>query len=135
LKARCSEPASDRDAYPKAKAYAYFRAEENGELSYDIESTEGGLRRYVIYEANGSVRGIEEHITATDLPSAAQHTIQEKYSKLAITGIKRILRADKIGYEVAGNQGKHQYRIDFDSDGKLLAFRKVVIALEVGSRK
>src|SRR2546430_17082074 len=61
-----------RAAYPKAKAHAYFRAEENGELSYEIESTEGRLRRYVLYEADGSVRRIEELMTATDLPAGAQ---------------------------------------------------------------
>ena len=110
-------------AYPTATIKGYAREKENGKVFYEIESTDGGTGRDILYNPDGTVAEIEETIPQSDLPAAALEVVKGKYPKAVITKVERITvriaQSDRIGYEVIGKQGKKRFALEFDGDGKL----------------
>ena len=115
--------AAFKAAYPNATIKGYAKERENGKTFYEIESKDGDTGRDILYNPDGTVAEIEETLTASDLPAAAQEAMHAKYPGAVITKAERTIektaQGDKIGYEVIAKQGKRRLTMAFDGDGKL----------------
>ena len=112
--------AAFRSAYPNATIRGYAREKENGKTFYEIESKEGDKTRDVLYNPDGTVAEMEESVTATELPAAAQEAIHSKYPRAVITKAERVTVGSKVGYEVSAKQGRKRISFEFDSEGKVV---------------
>ena len=108
-----------KSAYPQARIRGYAREKENGKTFYEIESLDGTTHRDILYNPDGTVAEIEEGIAATDLPSEAQQTIQQKYPRAVVTIAEKVTTGDKVAYEVSAKRGKQRISLEFDANGKI----------------
>jgi hypothetical protein len=111
--------AAFKSSYPKATIRGYAEEKEDGKVLYEIESLDGGARRDVLYNTDGTVAEIEESIAATDLPGDAQQTIKQKYPRAVIMLVEKTTVGDIVGYEVSLRNGRQRIAMEFDSSGKV----------------
>lgn len=112
-------------AYPKAIIHGYASETEDGKQYYEIESREGGVRRDVLYNPDGTIAEIEESIETSALPAAALQALKQKHPRAVITlAEKKTIDGKIVSYEIAARQGRRRFKMEFDADGNVLPAEK-----------
>ena len=114
-------PAAVRTAfektYPHAKIQGASEEVEKGKKLYEIESTDGTVRRNLLLEADGTIVEIEEEIAVSELPATVKATIQKKYPSDKIEMVEKITRGSTEEYELLLLAGKTTREVVVGSDG------------------
>ena len=107
--------------FPEATLKAAIREEEGGKVSYELESTLGGLTLDAVLTPPGEFMAIEREIKASDLPAPAVAAAKARYAKGKITKAVKVDTKGKITFEavVKKEDGKSATLL-FDKDGKFI---------------
>jgi hypothetical protein len=106
--------------WPHATVRGYSRETENGEVSFEIESREGGVTRDVSFHKDGRVAVVEESMPPASLPAAARAALAALKPPATVRLAERVTRGDTTEYEVHVRQGGKAKEIRFDHDGRRL---------------
>jgi len=88
--------AAFKKAYPNATVKNVAKETENGKVQYEVESVDGGRRRDINYNPDGTVILYEEELTEADVPAVVVAAIKARYPKATITTRERLYTmADK----------------------------------------
>jgi len=121
-------PTAVSSAFEKSYTHAIVRSfskeQRNGETVYEIESTDGKIRRDIIYSADGIALEIEESISPVDLPEAVQQAIDKEYHEGKVKSAERLIKGTSIEYEVIIRKGRKNLEVVFDEKGKVLKTAK-----------
>ena len=112
--------------FPEATLKAAIKEEEDGKVTYELESTlKGGLTLDAVLTPAGEFVAIEKEIRTADLPAKALAAVKEKYPKASLEKAEMVDTKGKVSYEavVKKADGKSATLL-FDKDGKLLGEEK-----------
>lgn len=112
--------AAFKSSYPQAVIRGYSKEIENGKVFYEIESTENGMTRDVLYHPDGTVAEVEESMPADELPQAVKDAMAAQYPKAVITLAEKVSRDGVTAYEVHARINKKRIEVKFDETGKVL---------------
>jgi hypothetical protein len=115
--------AAFKQAYPKAVIKNAAKETENGKTTWEVESTDGGLARDLVYNPDGTVVDIEEEVTVASLPAVVMATVKATYPKATITKAEKLIRGEKWTYELT-LKGAAKPSIELTPDGKVVAAAK-----------
>jgi hypothetical protein len=93
--------AAFQTAYPHATIKAAAREKENGKVVWEVESTENGLGRDLLYTPDGTVVEIEEEVPSAQLPEPVTAAAKAQYPAARIVKGERVTRGATITYELA----------------------------------
>lgn len=109
-------------AYPKATIKACSKEVKNGQTAYEIMSTQGNIRRDVLFYEDGKLITVEEAIAFGELPEPVQQAVRQAVSKWfpggAIELVEKVIRDATLTYEVHLNHGGKSLVLVFESSGK-----------------
>lgn len=111
-------------AYPKAAIKEVCKETDSSATIYEIESTDGGMKRTVSYWADGKIEEIEDAVSLKDLPQAAQQSIAKNYPKGEVENVEKVTKKDVVTFEALVVNGEERIEVVFDSSGKLVKSEK-----------
>ena len=92
--------AAFKAAYPHATLKAAAEEKENGKVVWEIESTDNGLGRDLLYAPDGSVVEIEEEVPSAQLPAPVAAAVKAQYPAARIVKGERVTRGGTVTYEL-----------------------------------
>ena len=92
--------AAFQQSYPKAVIKAADKETENGKTVWEIESTDQGQSRSIVYALDGTALTIEETVAIDTLPAAVTAAVTAKYPKATITLAEKTIEGGKTFYEL-----------------------------------
>jgi hypothetical protein len=92
--------AAFKAAYPHATLKAAAEEKENGKVVWEVESTEGGLGRDLLYTPDGSVVEIEEEVKSAQLPAPVAAAVKAQFPAARIVKGERVTRGATVTYEL-----------------------------------
>jgi len=92
--------AAFQKSYPKATITGVSKETEDGKTVWEVESTDNGLGRDLVYAPDGTVMEIEEEIAASSLPAAVSAALNAKYPSAAIAKAEKLTRGEAVQYEI-----------------------------------
>lgn len=107
--------------YPNASAIGYDIEKENGSKFYEIESKEGDIRRDLLFNEDGSINEIEEHINISDLPANVVSGVSANYPKGTITKAEKVTKGSETLYEVIVKTGKKKLEVRLNANGEIIS--------------
>ncbi|MBI3872630.1 MAG: PepSY-like domain-containing protein [candidate division Zixibacteria bacterium] len=111
-------------SYPKASIKEVGGETEDSVKIFEIESTDGGVRRTVTYTADGRVFEIEEVVALKDAPAPVQQAIAKEYPKGKVEKVEKVTKGDVATFEIVAAQGKERTEVVLDASGKVLETEK-----------
>jgi hypothetical protein len=114
---------------PKAVLTAFYKVYPGAEIKnvsmetkdsvtyYEIESSDAGLRRDLLYRSDGTIFEIEEAIAVDSLPAAVKAALKKNFPDGELQKAERITRGEVSEYEVTVENGESNLEILFDSKG------------------
>lgn len=105
-------------AYPKAVIKNVAEEKENGKTTWEVESTDNGMARDLVYNPDGTVVDIEEEVAAASLPPAVTAALKAKYPKAAITKAEKLTTGKTFVYELTIGGAGSVTSIELTADGK-----------------
>ena len=112
--------AAFKAAYPHATMKSAAAEKENGKVIWEVESTENGLGRDLLYALDGSVLEIEEEVPSARLPAAVTAAVKAQYPSARIVKGERVTRGATVTYELQ-LAGAAKKSIELTPEGKLVA--------------
>ncbi|HEY3383363.1 MAG TPA: PepSY-like domain-containing protein [Vicinamibacterales bacterium] len=109
-----------KKTYPDAVIKNVAKEVENGKTVYEVESTDKGMGRDLIYNPDGTVSEIEEEIKPADLPAPVSAALHELHPKATIAKAEKLTRGTVVEYEFA-LKGDAKKSVSFTPDGKPVA--------------
>lgn len=106
-------------AYPNAKITGTSKETEGGKTVYEVESTDQGMSRDLLYNADGTVVEVEEGMNPADLPGPVAAALKKLYPKAKVTKAEKLTRGETLEYELALS-GAPRKEVAFMPDGKLV---------------
>ena len=107
-------------AYPHATLKSAAAEKENGKVVWEVESTENGLGRDLLYAPDGSVLEIEEEVPSAQLPAPVTAAVKAQYSVARIVKGERVTRGATVTYELQ-LAGAGRKSIELTPEGKAVA--------------
>jgi hypothetical protein len=107
-------------SYPKAVIKGVGSEKEDSATYFEVESMDGTVKRDLLYAVDGTVREVEESVTAKDLPEAARQMLYKDYPKEKIDKVEKVTRGSEVTFEVKIGKGKEKMEIVFDAAGKTI---------------
>jgi hypothetical protein len=107
-------------AYPHATIRSAAAEKENGHVVWELESTENGLGRDLLYTPDGTVVEIEEEVPGAQLPAPVTAAVKARYPSARIVKGERVTRGATVTYELA-LAGAARKSIELTSEGKPVA--------------
>jgi len=104
-------------AFPKATMKACAKKVEGGKTAYEIESTEGEIRRDVLFHADGILIVVEEVTAVGNMPEPVQRAVRKKYPGGVITLSKKVMRGATVLYEFRVKYRGKVEEVFFDASG------------------
>jgi hypothetical protein len=104
-------------AYPHATIRSAAEEKENGKVVWEVESTDGGLRRDLLYSPDGTVVEIEEEVPSAQLPEPVTAAVKARYPAARVVKAERVTRGAKVSYELQ-LAGAAKKEIALTPDGK-----------------
>jgi Putative beta-lactamase-inhibitor-like, PepSY-like len=104
-------------AFPKATIKECAKEVEKGKTAYEISSTEGGIRRDVLFHADGTLIVIEEAIAFQSAPDLVQQAVRKMYPGGEITLAEKITRDGAVLYEFKMKHRGKRVETVFDPSG------------------
>ena len=105
--------------YPHAKAHAYAKETEEGETFYELETTEGMVKRDILFKADGTIAEVEEMLTKENIPDAVSKTLAAEFPKGKILGVEKTTKGTDATYEAHLMNGKEKLEVVLSGDGKI----------------
>ncbi|MCX6538366.1 MAG: hypothetical protein NT151_05455 [Acidobacteria bacterium] len=109
-----------KKAYPKAVIKNVAEEKENGKTTWEVESTDSGLARDLIYNPDGTVVEFEEVVAATSLPPAVTAALKAKYPKATITKAEKLFKGKATTFEMAIAGAGTVKSIEITPEGKVV---------------
>ena len=105
--------AAFKAAYPHASIKSAAEEKENGKLVWEVESTQDGLGRDLLYTPDGSVVEIEEEVPSAQLPAPVTAAVKAQFPAARIVKAERVTRSGTVSYELhLAGAGKEVDRAD-----------------------
>ena len=117
-------------AYPTAKAHSYAKETENGETFYELETTDGKVKRDILFKADGTIAEVEEMLTKENIPEAISKTLAAEFPKGKILGVEKTTKGSDATYEAHIVNGKEKLEVVLSGDGKIQ--KKEVVSSKKG---
>ncbi|NQW04933.1 MAG: PepSY-like domain-containing protein [Acidobacteria bacterium] len=112
--------AAFKKAYPKAVIKNVSKETEDGKTVYEVESTDNGLARDLVYLPDGTVLSYEEVITVASLPAAVTAAIKARYPKATISVAEKAFSNGVMNYEVV-LKGADVTEVELTPEGKWIS--------------
>ena len=106
-------------AYPNAKAHSYAKETEKGETFYELETTDGKVKRDILFKADGAIAEVEEMLTKENIPEAVSKTLAAEFPKGKILGVEKTTKGTDATYEAHLMNGKEKLEVVLSGDGKI----------------
>ena len=113
-----------KKTYPKAVIKNVAEEKADGKTTWEVESTDSGLARDLVYNPDGTVVDIEEEVAAASLPSAVTAALKAKYPKAAITKAEKLTTGKTFVYELTITGAGEVKSIELTADGKAVPAAK-----------
>ena len=107
-----------KKAYPKAVIKGVAEEKESGKTTWEVESTDSGMARDLVYNPDGTVVDIEEEVAAASLPPAVTAALKAKYPKATITKAEKLITGKTFVYELTIAGAGKVTSIELTADGK-----------------
>ncbi len=92
--------AAFQKSYPNATIKGASKETEDGKTVWEVESTDKGLGRDLIYALDGTVLVIEEEMTASSLPAAVTAALKAEYPGASIARAEQVTMGETVQYEI-----------------------------------
>ena len=92
--------AAFRKAYPSAVVKGVSREKQGSVTVYEVESTDAGMTRDLIYHVDGTVVEMEEELGAADVPPAVTSALAARYSKATVIKREKLTKGTTVSYEI-----------------------------------
>lgn len=92
--------AAFRATYPAATITHVQKGREHGTVVREVESTDGGRGRDLLYDLHGTVVELEEGIPVVELPAAVSDAVSRRYPKAVIVKAEKVTRGRAVSYEL-----------------------------------
>lgn len=92
--------AAFKKAYPTAVIKNASSEKENGKIQWEVESTDGTIRRDVIYLPDGTLVVEEMAIDAAAVPAPVMTALKARYSKAMVTLYEKLTKPSGVSYEM-----------------------------------
>ena len=92
--------AAFKKAYPTASIKNVSSEKENGTLQYEVESTDGTIRRDIIYRPDGTLVVEEMVIEPSAVPAAVMTALRARYPKATVTLYEKLTKPAGVSYEM-----------------------------------
>lgn len=106
-------------AYPKAEIRDISMETKDSLTYFEIESIDGGQRRDLLYNADGTVYEMEERIPVSDLPAKIEAALKAKFPKCKPQKAEKITRGAIVEYEVSIENGEENLEVLLSADGSI----------------
>jgi len=113
-----------KKAYPKAVIKGVSEEKESGKTTWEVESTDSGMARDLVYNPDGTVVDIEEEVAAASLPPAVTAALKAKYPKATITKAEKLTTGKTFVYELTITGAGEVKSIELTADGKAVPAAK-----------
>jgi len=110
-----------KKAYPAAVIKNAAPETEGGKTVWEVESTDKGLARDLMYNVDGTVISIEEEVAAASLPPAVAAAFKAKFPKASITKAEKLMEGKKLTYEMTITGAGDVKAAEFTPEGKFVA--------------
>ena len=107
-------------AYPHATLKSAAAEKEDGKVVWEVESTENGLGRDLLYAPDGSVLEIEEEVPSAQLPAPVTAAVKAQHPVARIVKGERVTRGATVTYELQ-LAGAGRKSIELTPEGKAVA--------------
>ena len=107
-------------AYPHATIKAAAQEKENGKVVWEVESTNNGLGRDLIYNPDGSVVEVEEEVPTALLPAPVTAAVKAQFPGATIAKGEKVTRGATVQYELQ-LRGATRKSIELTPEGKPVA--------------
>jgi hypothetical protein len=112
--------AAFKAAYPHATIKTAAEEKENGKVVWEVESTENGLGRDLVYTPDGTVVEIEEEVPSALLPAPVTAAVKAQYPSARIVKGEKVTRGATVTYELQ-LAGAAKKSIELTPEGKPVA--------------
>jgi hypothetical protein len=109
--------AAFKAAYPHATIKAAAEEKEDGKVVWEVESTDNGLGRDLIYTPDGTVVEIEEEVPSAQLPAPVTAAVKAQYPAARIVKGEKLTRGATVSYELQLT-GAAKKSIELTPEGK-----------------
>jgi hypothetical protein len=92
--------AAFKAAYPNATIKHVSKEKEGGKDIYEVESTDRGLARDLVYRPDGTVMSMEEALAAEEVPAPVMASLKKRYPTATITKRERVTEGATVRYEL-----------------------------------
>jgi Putative beta-lactamase-inhibitor-like, PepSY-like len=92
--------AAFKAAYPHATIKSAAAEKEDGKVVWEVESTENGLGRDLLYTPDGTVVEIEEEVPSAQLPTPVTAGVKAQYPSARIVKGEKVTRGATVSYEL-----------------------------------
>jgi hypothetical protein len=106
--------------YPHAEIRGYSRESEHGEITFEIESVDGGMHRDILYTSRGKVVEVEETLPRNQVPEVIRTALSQQLRGVSIQRIERVSRDSSTRYEATIGKGKRARELVFDDQGNIV---------------
>jgi hypothetical protein len=106
-------------AYPKATVTKCATEVEKGVTFYELETTEGKIKRDLLYKADGTLAEVEEILTADMVPDAIGKAIAAEFPKGKIVSGEKTTRGKDVSFDIVVANGQQKVSVNLTADGKI----------------
>jgi hypothetical protein len=92
--------AAFKASYPHATIKTAAEEKEHGKVVWEVESTENGLGRDLLYTPDGTVVEIEEEVPSAQLPEPVTAAVKTRYPSARIVKGEKVTRGTTVTYEL-----------------------------------
>jgi hypothetical protein len=107
-----------KKAYPKAVIKNAAEEKEDGKTTWEVESTDNGLARDLVYNPDGTVVEIEEEVAAASLPPAVGAAVKAQFPKATITKAEKLTKGNVSNFELTLTGAGTVKSVELTPEGK-----------------
>ena len=106
-------------AYPKAKVNNFATEVEKGVKFYELETSEGKIKRDLLYKADGTLAELEEILTPAMVPDDIAKAVKTDFPKGKIVSGEKTTQGTSVTYDIVVVNGKEKINVNLNADGKI----------------
>jgi len=110
-----------QQAYPCATISSVVNQKDNNRTAYRIESVDEGRKRALLYEANGSLIEVADHVEEKELPAPVAAAMHSHRRAIYVSGL-RVSRGGSVEYRLTV-RGSRKTAMVVHPDGTVLSFK------------
>jgi uncharacterized membrane protein YkoI len=94
--------------------------EKDGSVIYEVAYTVGDKKFEAEISPDGKIKVIDEEITLTQAPEAAQKTMKEQTAGGSITKIEKCTKGEEVSFEAEFTKSGTKHEVKVAPDGKVI---------------